>query len=331
MSSIRRRTGWTMVGMSLALHVVTVICYSRQPDHFAAFTVLPIWMWGGLGLLLSTVAFYFLRAPLSLILSGIWAVTLLIGADEARVLANVGKPAPLPGRPEAHQGQAVMRVITLNCATFAFGNPAKDLATWHPDIVLLQQVYPQHVRQIADVLYSGRGDYRTHRTNGVVTRWKIQREFRPPGERSHLVTLELPDGSLMEVANIHLSTAATDLRLWNPNAWRTHYHKRIERRHELGFMLDMIAQQTSFPETPTLLGGDFNAPANDPVHLLLERDFVDAFVATGTGWGNTFQRRVPVIRIDHLYATRHLVPIRSKVVTSLNSDHRMVIADFLMR
>jgi hypothetical protein len=66
------------VGLSLLLHLFTVFCFSRQPDHFAAFTVLPIWVWGGFGLLLCTVAFYFLRASLSLIMTAVWAVTLLV-------------------------------------------------------------------------------------------------------------------------------------------------------------------------------------------------------------------------------------------------------------
>ena len=88
------------VGISLLLHLFTVYCFARQPDHFAAFTVLPIWIWGGVGLLLSSIAFYFLRAPLSLVMTAVWAVTLLVGADEARVLANFGEiPAPPGTRP----------------------------------------------------------------------------------------------------------------------------------------------------------------------------------------------------------------------------------------
>ena len=86
MSPLSRRIGWTLVGASLLLHIFTVYCFARQPDRFAAFTVMPIWLWGGVGLLWSSMAFYFLRAPLSLVMSAVWAITLLVGADEARVL-----------------------------------------------------------------------------------------------------------------------------------------------------------------------------------------------------------------------------------------------------
>lgn len=331
MSTLRHRFGWAMVGISLLLHIFTVFCFARQPDRFAAFTVLPIWIWGGFGLLLSTVAFYFLRAPLSLILTAVWAVTLLVGTDEARVLANLGKSAPQPGPAAPHDGRPVMRVITLNCAIFSFGDPAKDLAAWQPDIVLLQDVFPHQVRQIADVLYGGRGDYRAHNTNGIVTRWKIQREVRNPSERDQQVTVTLPDGSSVEVVNVHLATAATDLRLWKQSTWRHHRVNRALRRKELALTQQVLEQTTRFPNTPTLFGGDFNSPASDTVHRQLDRDFVDAFAAAGTGWGDTFQRRLPILRIDHLYATRHFTPIRCRAITTRHSDHRMVVADFLIR
>ncbi len=331
MSSISRRIGWMLVGASLLLHVFTVYGYARQPDRFAAFTVMPIWLWGGVGLLLSSTAFYFLRASLSLIMTAVWAITLLVGADEARVLANFGKSPPLTGLAEPFEGQPVLRVITLNCAEFRRGNPAPDLAAWQPDIVLLQDIFPHQVRQINDLLYDGRGDYRAHLTNGVVTRWRIQREIRNPQQRDQQVTIRSPEGMEMEVVNVHLRTAATDLRLWRKSAWIEHRNNRLIRQKELTLTQQVLEQTTGFPNTPTLFGGDFNAPASDIVHRQLALDFVDAFATAGTGWGNTYHGRFPILRIDHLYATRHFTPVRCRAVTTRNSDHRMVVADFLLK
>lgn len=326
---MKRRIGWTLVGLSLALHVFTVFCFARQPDRFAAYTVLPIWTWGGVGLLLAMAAFYFLRAPLSLVMTAVWAVTLLAGADEARVLANLGKAAPQPGPAEPHHGRPVIRVATLNCAEFTRGDPSRDIADWEPDIVLLQDVMPHQVRRIADALYGGRGDYRSHTTNGIVTRWKIQREVRNPTQRDQQVTIALPDGSTIEVVNVHLRTAATDLRFWRRATWTEHRTNRALRRRELSLTRRILEQTSGFPQTPTVLGGDFNAPATDIVHRGLASEFVDTFAAAGTGWGNTYQRRLPVLRIDHLYATRHFNPVRARVVATRHSDHRMVVADLL--
>ncbi len=331
MSSLRRRTGWTLVGLSLLLHLFTVYCFSRQPDRFAAFTVLPIWIWGGLGLLLSSFAFYFLRASLSLIMTAVWAVTLLVGADEARVLANFGREKPTPGRPALVDNKDVLRVITLNSALFTFGNPAADLTAWDPDIVLLQDTFPHQAREIANALYGGHGDYRCRDTNAIVTRWTIHREFRNPTQRNQQVSITLEDGSSLEVVNVHLLSAATDLHFWRRTTWRQHRINRALRQNELTLVQQVLEQTTNFPQTPTIFGGDFNAPAPDIVHRQLARDFVDAFAAAGTGWGNTFQRRLPILRIDHIYATRHLTPIACGAVTTRHSDHRMVVADFLLK
>jgi endonuclease/exonuclease/phosphatase (EEP) superfamily protein YafD len=328
---IRSRLGWTFVGLSLALHLVTVFCYVRQPDRLAAFTVMPIWVWGGIGLVMSTAAFFFLRASLSLVLTGVWAVTLLVGADEARVLAHFGKSPPEPGTAALHAGAPVIRVITMNCAIFGLGSPGADLAIWKPDVVLLQDAYPHHVRQIADELYGGHGDYRAHQSVGVVTRWKIRREVRNPTQRSQQVTIETPDGRVFEVVNLHLLTASTDLRLWRRESWREHRINRAIRLDELLVALGTLEQTVRFPETPTLLGGDFNAPATDIVHRYLTRDFTDAFAAAGTGWGNTYHRRFPILRIDHLYSTAHFTPVRCATAVTRHSDHRMIIADYLLR
>lgn len=334
-SSIPLRLAWLLVGASLALHLLTVYAYSRQPDRLAAFTVMPIWAWGGLGLLLSGSAFYFLRAPLSLVVTTLWTLTVLLGADEARVIANLGTPGPRPGPAAEIDGRRPIRVITLNTALFTKGDPTEDLAKWDPDIVLLQETPPALVGSIARRLYDGQGDFRGYAHNGVATRWSIPREVRNPHpdfrEFNHNVTVRLPDGREIEVVNLHLSSAATDLRLWQRESWRRHMHNRRHRRGELAVALGILKDTTSFPgHQAVILGGDFNTPPGDPIHRALDPDFTDAFLAVGTGWGDTFHRRVPILRIDRLYVTRHLTPVRCRAITTRHSDHRMVVADLLL-
>jgi endonuclease/exonuclease/phosphatase (EEP) superfamily protein YafD len=334
-STAARVTGWLLIGGSVALHFLTVVAFARQPDALAAYTVMPIWVWGGIGLLLCGSAFFFMRAPLSLVVTAVWTLTLLLGADEARVIGNLGKEAPKPGRAGIAQGMRPIRVITLNAARFRFGDPSGDLAAWEPDIVILQEAAGYRVKAIADRLFDGKGDYRTFSLNGVATRWKITREVRNPDRRFHFfnhnVTIEIPNRGEIEVANVHLSSAATDLRLWQPDCWRTHREHRHQRRVEMAVALRVLEDTTGFPNArPVILAGDFNAPPSDPVQHQLDRDFVDAFHAAGTGWGNTFQRRIPILRLDQIHTTRHFTPIRCRAVTTRHSDHRFVVADLLM-
>jgi endonuclease/exonuclease/phosphatase (EEP) superfamily protein YafD len=331
MSTLCRRIGWIWIGLSFSLLLLTLFCFAWQPDHFTAFTVLPIWVWGGLGMIISLKAWYFLRARFSLLLTACWALTLLIAADEARVLTHLGKSPPLPGPAQPHAGQNVLRVITLNCAAFQHGDPSADLAAWKPDIVLLQDAYPHHVQRIARSLFGDQGNFRAHQTNGIVTHWKFQNQTHHPSQRNILATLIMPDGRPITIVNIHLASAATNLRFWDRLAWREHRINRALRLRELTLTHRMLTQTTRFPETPTLLGGDFNAPATDIVHRKLVKDFVNVFATVGRGWGNTYHRRFPIQRIDHLYTTRHFTPVRCRAVATRHSDHRMVVADLILR
>jgi endonuclease/exonuclease/phosphatase (EEP) superfamily protein YafD len=331
-----RHAGWLLVGLSLALHLLTVFAFARQPDRLAAYTVMPIWVWGSLGLLLSSSAFYFLRAPLSLVVTGIWALTILLGADEARVIANLGTPAPEPGEATPIDGVKPIRVITLNAALFRFGDPSDDIAAWEPDIVLLQEASSYHVKKIADRLYGGHGHYRGFANNGVATRWKITREVRNPDPAftyfNHNASVELPDGRTIEIVNLHLSSAATNLRLWKRECWRDHKANRKQRQIEIAVALQILENTTEFPTAqPVILGGDLNAPPSDPIQQLLERDFDDAFLTAGTGWGDTFQRRIPILRLDQIHTTRHFTAVRCRAVTTRHSDHRMVVADLILK
>lgn len=335
----RRRLGWALVGASLALHAFTVLCHTRQPDVFAAFLIVPLWLWGLLGLALAATAFIFLRANLSLILSALWSLTILLGADEARNLPNLVRQRPSPGPASPHHGRPVLRVITLNCGAFRFGDPAPDLAAWHPDILLVQETEPHQVRHLADEVFGGRGDYRAHGKQGILTRWRITREVRVPPvindsprlAGNQQATITLPDGTAIEVVNVDLRSAPPDLRLWRATTWREHRDNRRVRRKELAVATTVLAQTCPSDSRPILFGGDFNSPSGDAVYELLEPDFKDCFPRVGTGWGNTFQRRLPFLRIDRVYANRHLAPVRATAWSTASSDHRMLITDFLLK
>ncbi len=73
------------------------------------------------------------------------------------------------------------------------------------------------------------------------------------------------------------------------------------------------------------------APADAPVYELLRPEFTDAFSTVGTGWGNTYHRSLPLLRIDCIYSSDKLIPLRSRAIKLPLSDHRMVVADYIFR
>lgn len=334
-SRITRRLGWILIAASIALHIVTVVAYARQPDLLAAFTVVPLWVWTGFGLAASVTAFLAFRAPLSLIVTAVWALTVLLGSDEARVIAHLGKSPPLPGPPAPHRGTVPLRVVTLNCAVFRFGDPAPDIAAWQPDIVFLQETDLARVQYIARHLFGASAHYRAYALNGIASRFPITREIRNPHPDfrfiNHNTTIRLPDGRSVELVNVHLSSAATDLSLWSPDCWKTHRRSRHQRRLETSIALGILKNTTDFPGVqPVIMAGDFNAPATDPIRRQWSGDFEDCFEAAGSGWGNTFQRRIPVLRLDRILVSRHFTPIRCRAVTTRKSDHRFVVSDIIL-
>lgn len=318
---------------SVTLHLACLFLYTRLPDRFAAFTTFPIWVWGFFGMAAAGVAYLFFKTRFSLVLSVVWLFTLFFLADEARVIGAGNGEGPEIGRAQPFRDSPTIRVATFNCENQA--NFEKSLLDFQPDIVFLQEVRSVPLLQkFTAKLYEGRGDFRFDPRNGcaVIVRGKLSGEMKVPKYRSQHLTATLPDGRQIQLVNLHLQPACLNMRLWTRDCWREHRHNRLQRRLELYYALSVLEQKTAYPRIPAIVAGDFNAPANDAVYHLFGSAFTDAFSAVGSGWGNTYHRDAPVLRIDHIYASnQRLVPVRSRAFTVPDSDHRLLIADYIFK
>lgn len=326
-----------LVLASLLFHLVTVALFTRQPDRFAAFTAIPIWIWGSAGLAISSFAFIFFRARLSLFITAVWAITILFMADETRPLARIGSEPLNPGSPGRFGGREVIRVATINWAG-SEENFSEPIIRFKPDIIFIQEMPPEfRVRQLNEILFEGKGDYRydKHTRCALVVRGVIEHHIPNPPElpfRSQQVRVRLPSGRKIELVNIHLQAASTNLSLWKRDCWRAHHHNRQARRQELSVTLQKLEKTNLNPKLPgVIIAGDFNAPAGDRIYRQLMDDYNDTFSEAGSGWGNTYHRTYPLLRIDHIFASNAFYTARSKVVTIAESDHRMVISDLVMK
>lgn len=79
-------------------------------------------------------------------------------------------------------------------------------------------------------------------------------------------------------------------------------------------------------DAPAVVLGDFNATPLMPLGTRLRRTHTDAFMAAGWGFGYTFHRRLPLIRIDHIYVPPALGVASVQVIRSIASDHMMLKA-----
>lgn len=322
----RRATGWLGLFGSAALMALVGFTYPLQPDHFAAFTLMPVWVWGSCGIFSSLAAIHLLRARHAWGLVAAWLMLVLAFSDEARTLKNLGNDIPMPGAATPHRGTAVIRVITANCDM----QPIPEIAPWQPDVVLLQDVLPHQAHRLAREMYGRNAQVCTHRTNAIISHWKITKKFLIPQQRLHMATIETPDGRAFKVVNVHLVSAATDLSLWRRGVWTNHRMNRAVRIDELDRIVALLKHKSKFPDAPAILGGDFNAPPGDPVYRFLQKHFADAHPSVGTRWGNTYHRRFPILRIDRIHATQQFTPARCGTHVARASDHRFVVADFVL-
>jgi len=333
--SLSKKIGLLLTLGSLAFHLLVLFVYKRQPDTLAAFTVFPIWLWGCIGLILSIIAFLFFRVPAALFSSAVWIVTILLVSDETHSLARIGEASIKTGKPAAYDGQQVLRVITINWSSNQRGDLVKQISQYQPDIVFLQEIpHPYRIRQLTQKLFEGRGEYRYNESRrcAIISKGRIIDHQVSPHYRSILTTVQMPNGKRLELMNLHLQSACTDLRLWTRKCWHNHKYNRKLRRLELETALINLRDNSDFPYTPTIIAGDFNAPANDRIYRMMKPHFLDSFREAGKGWGNSYHRRLPLLRIDNIYASeRHFIPVRSCAITIPQSDHRMVISDLIYK
>jgi len=235
-------------------------------------------------------------------------------------------PPVWPHRPPAHDPARRIRVVTWNLhgETDELPQIQATLARLQPDIVCLQEAKAPLFAQALP------GAQAAHTHEGrTLTRGRIvsQRDFplnAPAMARWGLSTeIELPQGRL-SVLNVHYVVGVKrhliEARRGRPDpveAARAEGNDRV---------LDWLRRTPG----PRIVCGDFNTQPGSRLYRLLRAEAVDAFGAAGAGWGFTFSRALPMIRIDYVWCAGGAMPVRVRVMDGLVSDHRLVVADVIV-
>ena len=330
-----------LIGLSLALHALFVLVYGLGPDRLAMLALVPRWAWAAAGVVCAVAASWFRRSPAALVLCVLWGVTLLSGENERRAATGWLYAAPAPEPREGVVGTESLRLRVISFNTDHFQREAADeVLRWHPDIVLFQESpFPSELNRLGRELFGDESVSAFRHWCGIVARGRsldwFQMQFDPAAfgggqPRAIFARLTLPDGRPLDLLNVHLLSAERCVSVWSPACWQAHTSNRRQRRHHLDILLETrewIAG--SLPPAPSIIAGDFNAPAGDASLERLAATHVDAFAAAGRGYGATYHNRWPIHRIDQIWLGSELAPLGARTVRSVYSDHRMVVADFL--
>jgi endonuclease/exonuclease/phosphatase family metal-dependent hydrolase len=151
----------------------------------------------------------------------------------------------------------------------------------------------------------------------VLSRWRVLEtgSITLPNSRDiGAVATADADGRSVRVYSVHLSAT---------------YRASVEHAAEAAKARDRearrIAGLASAGKTPVIVAGDLNTTQGSAPYARLARGRTDAALALGKP-SPTFPRALPAVRLDHVFVSKLLRPVR--VVTKRGaSDHLMVVVD----
>lgn len=231
--------------------------------------------------------------------------------------------------------RADFRVMTINIAGSEFGvtGLVDTVIRENPDILMLQEAKPNYGKEDALKAIVDYGD-----THGI--RWYVEHAAdvailsRYPltnvrdrlliyGMNRRMIRADADiNGRGVTVACVHLATnvwGASNSKLW---------------KYLCGSAAARLTQARSItstlPATCTLVAGDCNLPPRGTAFGMIANRYPDSF-QSASGFGYTFPARMPIMRIDHVFASPDLVPLRWRSVNTGSSDHLAVVVDFVFR
>ena len=308
---------------SLALYGLIVLSFLNRWDQFIAITTIPIWVWAGMGALLSALAWPWLKSRLLLVSLAAWIVTGIAWADETPgLLRGLLFPHP-PGASLPPD----LRLVTVHCGNDSDIDPdqIKDL---QPDVVCLQNFNREGLLpRLVQHWFGTEGDFVDSEQCAILASGKFLNSRLDTRSLSLSATLRTSQGEQIDLINVLFPRMPLRLELWEPEVTQELEAIRIANRKTLRNLLN---QYDRFEQPNNrIVAGSFGAPPSDDIYRLLRRDgYHDSSRKAGRGWANTYPSRRPLVRMDQIWSSSHLKATFSRTLSNEHSDHRIVVSDF---
>ncbi|MBX3119465.1 MAG: endonuclease/exonuclease/phosphatase family protein [Fimbriimonadaceae bacterium] len=309
----------------LALILLDCLLYAFKPDILWALAILPVWVWSFVAWLCLLVSLRKRNWRRKAAWAGLWLIPVLLFSQE---WISLGRGL------FADDKRGDLRVISLNCEGGSF-DAAKEVLAYKPDVVLFQETPSQpELDLLAKEIFGEEGVAFAGPDCSIVARGKKEAVFIPFVGSNRTVAnataalFNLGSGKKLLVVSLRLQPPVFNLNFISPDCWTGLAENRRSRRQELIELRSTLDDLAVSKDTLVIVGGDFNTPPDASVQNALRPWLEDSFNKAGVGWGNTGVNAYPLVRIDQIWHSKELTPKRVWAAETLNSDHRMVIADF---
>ena len=288
-----------------ALAGALLALYAFRPDWAQALHWWPMAVWTPVVFMpFLTLRFRRLVRPFAASLA-VWVLALHV----------VREPSGLVLLP--HGAKRGLRVVSLNCAAGSFA-AAGEAFGQGADLVLLQEVasrkefigageaagYPYVSWSVDDAVFS-------------------RSPIASPTSATDFAagTVELGGKKVRAVA-LRLAPPVFRLDWWSPECWREYAEDARRRRARVR---EILAEASGI----CLVGGDFNS-TNPRLVGDANPTWAEAGRAAGRGWRGTGTNDFPFVWVDQIWGSPEVRWEQAFVRKTQNSDHRMVVADFVL-
>ena len=179
-------------------------------------------------------------------------------------------------------------------------------------------IYSKH-----PIIASGEVDFGT-RTNSCV--WA---DIQIKDEKVRIYSLHLQSNKLSREADKVLEdTDLQDKKTWNSIKEILNKYKNSSfRRAEQAALVSDHAQKSGLK---TIICGDVNEPPTSYTYSRLCGDYQDSFVKAGSGIGTTYGGKIPMLRIDYIFADENFSVEEFEILKPKFSDHYPVIGKYTL-
>lgn len=310
----------------LLAYIGVMVCLLNRWDSMVAVTLIPFWAWAAAAMGVCLISWILFRGIAAPVVFTIWLVTAIGISEEThglvRELIQSIDPKVVPADAE------ILRVVSFH-STEEF-TAYDEIAELQPDIVLLQGVARnEEILDFSDRLFGMDGAYLSNGRNAILAKGEfINTQEVEEGGAIH-ARLRMKSGFLIDITSLQLPPCIPTRLIWKPQTWKQLTERRKENRSQLRLFLG--ENRITRSNTARLVGGGFNTPAGDDIFRPLESNQMnDAFKKAGEGWGNTYRAKYPILRLDQIWVSDNLLPVKTTTVVIPGSENRAVLSELMI-